>query len=318
MGGDLVRQEPAANDPLKTATIVALARIVDPLIDLMFDTGVTVHEFSKIVRERAVRRATARLGKDGGRLSKSQAAILTGLPRSEVARILKAADPSKVGRIGQHPARKVLAGWYDNPMFLSDRGDPLVLPIFGPKRSFERLVARYSAGIPVRAMLDQLVQINALEVLPGQRVSVKSRVPTFTGLTGTAIAAIGDRARDLLDTLRGNLRAPTPLFEGTAVMGEVDVEAIPVIKRELAEQAAIFIAGANSLFSRSRNRLRQPSSKSSQKSRIGITTYYFQTEMADDAATASMPREGKRKNLRRRPQKAPKPSKISRSSRRLP
>lgn len=303
-----MRQETPLNDPLRSATIVALARIVDPLIDLMFDTGVTVHEFSRIVRERAVRRAHARISRDSGHGSKSRVAIITGLPRSEVARILKAADASKIGRIGQNPASKVLAGWYDNPMFLSDSGDPLILPIFGKKRSFEHLVARYSVGIPVRAMLDQLIQINAIDLLPGQRIKVKSRVPTLSGLSSTAITAIGDRARDLLDTLRGNLRAPTPLFEGTAVLSEVDVEAIPLIRRELAEQAAIFIEGANSLFGRSRNRLRQPASRMSQKCRIGVTTYYFQTDLADHSAKAASAVKGKRKNLRRQLGTAPKRS----------
>lgn len=308
-------QEPPSNDPLRSATIVALARIVDPLIDLMFDTGVTVQEFSRIVREQAVRRATARISRDSGHGSKSRVAILTGLPRSEVARILKADVASTTGRLGQHPARKILNAWYDNPMFLSDSGDPLVLPIFGARRSFERLVARYSGGIPVRAMLDQLIQINAIEVLPDQRIRVKSRVPTFTGLTSTAIAAIGDRTRDLLDTLRGNLQAPTPLFEGTAMMSEVDVETIPVMKRELTEQAAIFIEGANSLFSRSRNRSRQPASKTSPKSRIGITAYLFQNNLGDDSPKAPAAK-GKRKNLSRHPGKTPKRSTGTQSRRR--
>lgn len=312
---NLVRKEPPSNDPIKSATTLALARIVDPLIDLMFDTGVTVHEFSQIVRERAVRRAHARVSRDGHG-SKSRVAIITGLPRSEVARILKAADASKIVRVGQNPARKVLAGWYDNPMFLSDSGDPLVLPIFGTKRSFERLVARYSVGIPVRAMLDQLIQMNAIEVLPGQRIRVKSRVPTLTGLTSTAIVAIGDRARDLLETLRGNLRAPTPLFEGTAVISEIDAEAIPLIRRELAEQAAIFIEGANSLFGRTRNRLRQPASRVPQKCRIGVTTYYFQSDLADDLPSTGSAVNGKRKNLRRQLAAAPKRSGRSQPSRR--
>lgn len=310
-----MRQNSSSNDPLKSATIVALARIVDPLIDLMFDTGVTVQEFSRIVRERAVRRATVRVHRDSGHTSKSRIAILTGLPRSEVARILKAADASKSGRLGQHPARRVLAGWYDNPMFLSENGDPLILPIFGARRSFERLVARFSGGIPVRAMLDQLIQINAIEVLPDQRIRVKSRVPTFTGLTSNAIAALGERARDLLDTLRGNLQAPTPLFEGTAMMNEVDAEAIPVIKRELAEQAAIFIEGANSLFGRSRNRLRQSASKGSPKSRIGITTYFFQDNLGDDSSNIAPVANRKRKNLSRQLRKTPKRSEGSRSGR---
>ncbi len=282
----------------------------------MFDTGVTVQEFSRIVRERAVLRATVRVNRDSGHKSKSRVAILTGLPRSEVARILKAADASKGGRLSQHPARKVLAGWYDNPMFLSENGDPLILPIFGARRSFERLVARYSGGIPVRAMLDQLIQINAIEVLPEQRIRVKSRVPTVTGLTVTAIAALGDRARNLLDTLRGNLQASVPLFEGTAMTSEVDVDVIPVIKRELAEQAAVFIEGANSLFGRSRNRIRQSGSKGSPKSRIGITTYFFQDDSADDSSNIDPIAKGKRKNLSRQLRKTPRRSVGSHSSRR--
>src|SRR6202021_2241361 len=97
------------DDPLKEATIAALKRVVDPLVDLMFDAGVTVREFSQIVRERAVRTAARRVGKESGRGRKSRVAIITGLPRSEVARILESDDVSPTRRLGEHPARKVLA-----------------------------------------------------------------------------------------------------------------------------------------------------------------------------------------------------------------
>jgi hypothetical protein len=42
-------QKKRFDDPLKEATIVALKRVVDPLVDLMFDAGVTVREFSQII-----------------------------------------------------------------------------------------------------------------------------------------------------------------------------------------------------------------------------------------------------------------------------
>src|SRR5579859_859369 len=93
-----------SDDPLKEATIVALKRVVDPLVDLMLDAGVTVHEFSQIVRERAVRTAARRVSKESGRDSKSRVAIITGLPRSEVARILRSDDALPSRRSGQHPA----------------------------------------------------------------------------------------------------------------------------------------------------------------------------------------------------------------------
>ena len=64
------RRNSGSGDPVKEATIVALKRVLDPLLDLMFDAGVTVQEFNKITRDRAVRIATKRLVRESGRQSK--------------------------------------------------------------------------------------------------------------------------------------------------------------------------------------------------------------------------------------------------------
>jgi hypothetical protein len=289
------------NDPLKEATFVALKRVVDPLVDLMFDAGVTVREFNQIVRERGVRTAARRVSKESGRDSKSRVAIITGLPRSEVARILGSDDVSPNERSGQHPARNVLAAWFDNPRFLAANGDPAVLPIFGKRRSFEQLVAMHSRGIPVRAMLDELTQIDAVERLEDQRVKAKSRIPILTGMTDSAITAIGERTRDLLETLTSNLRRTSkPLFEGTALAEETDLEMVSLIRREIAEQGTNFINSANSLFSRSSVKAKRIVPKASTKYRVGVTVYYFQDDI--DGATESIPQATyrRRKNLRRK------------------
>jgi uncharacterized protein DUF6502 len=287
-------------DPFKETAITALRRVVEPLVDLMFDTGITVQEFSRLVREVAVRSAAARIARESGRNSNSRVAIVTGLARAEVARILEANEPSFSSRGGQHPARRVLAAWHDNQRFLAANGDPAVLPIFGRRKSFEQLVAAHSGGIPVRAMLDQLTQISAVEVLSGQRVKVKSRVPIFRGMTCSAIANMGERAGDLLCTLKHNLRtASTPLFEGTAFIGDVDIGGVPLVRRQIAEQGSAFIDGATSLFSRSRSKPTRSSGKETSQCRVGVTIYYFE----DEAATASSLRPstdaGRRKNLQR-------------------
>lgn len=289
------------NDPLKEATIVALRRVIDPLIDLTFDAGITVHEFSRLVRERAVRAAAKRISRESGRDSKSRIAIVTGLPRSEVARILKSDETSPSKRLGQHPARKVLAAWFENPRFLATNGDPAVLPIFGKRRSFEQLVAMHSGGIPVRAMLDELTQLEAVERLSDQRVRAKSRTPILTGLSGTAIAVIGERVRDLLDTLSKNLRrSSTPLFEGTALLEETDLESVSLFRREIADQGSSFISSANSLFTRSRLRPNRSIAKTSTKCRLGVTVYYFQDDVEGAANPNTDTSYSRRKNLQRK------------------
>ena len=294
-------QKLAFHDPLKDATFVALKRALGPLIDLMFDVGITVHELNQLIRESAVRAAATRLSKDGGRNNKSRIAIVTGLPRSEVARFLKLNDASPNKRLGEPPARKVLAGWFDNPRFLSASGDPAILPIFGKRRSFEQLVALYSGGIPVRAMLDELTQLNAVERLEYQRVRPRTRIPILTGLTANSIEVIGERTRDLLETLTHNLRRRSkPLFEGTALFEEVDIESVSLIRREIADQGVNFINSANALFGRSRSKPGRSTQKISPKCRLGVTVYYFQ----NDIESVSTPKPNaayiRRKNLQRK------------------
>ena len=288
------------NDPLRDATVATLNRVVDPLLDLMFDVGVTVHEFTQIVRQRAVQTAGRRVHRETGGDSKSRIAIVTGLPRSEVARILKLDDISPARRLGQHPARKVLAAWFDNPRYLESNGEPAILPIFGKRRSFEQLVAMHSGGIPVRAMLDELTQIGAVERLQDQRVMAKSRTPILTGLNATAISAVGERTRDLLDTLSSNLRrTATPLFEATALLEEAELDSVSLIRREIADQGSSFITSANSLLNRSRIKPKRSIAKASVKCRLGVTVYYFQ-DGDHTTKTKSDTTYCPRKNLQRR------------------
>lgn len=174
-----------AKDPPKETAVTALRRVLEPLVHLMFDSGITVQEFGRLVRDRAVRSAAVRVTRDTGRVNNSRVAIMTGLARAEVARILETAEPPVDSHIGQHPARKVLAAWHENRRFLNARGNPAVLPIFGARNSFEQLVAQYGGASPVRAMLDQLTEIGAVEVLSAQRVKVRTRVPLFRVMTMT-------------------------------------------------------------------------------------------------------------------------------------
>jgi hypothetical protein len=253
-----------------------------------------------LVKDRAVRSAAKRIAREIGRHSNSRVSIVTGLARAEVARILDSNVPTYSLRGDQHPARRVLAAWHENQRFLAASGDPAVLPIFGKRKSFEQLVTAHSGGIPVRAMLDQLSQINAVEILAGQLVRVRSRVPIFKGMTCGAIANVGDRAGDLLGTLKHNLRTTSvPLFEGTAFIGDADIGALPLVRRQIAEQGSAFIVGATSLFSRSRRKPKRSETASQSQCRVGVTVYYFEEEMGTTTNTPPSTNAGRRKNFQR-------------------
>jgi len=300
------RRQPGS-DPVKDATVNALERVLDPLLELLFDAGVTMQEFNRIARNRAVQIATKRVIKESGRESKSRVAIMTGLPRSEVTRISGASDSLPKSKPDHHPARRVLAAWHDDPRFLAPNGDPAVLPIFGRRRSFERLVERYGAGLPVRAMLDELMQLDAVERLEDQKVRAKSRVPIMTGLTSRSIDAVGERGRDLLETLAHNVRrSAQPYFEATAVVDDGDPDLANFLRREIADQGTNFINSATSLLNRSQIKRSSKTTKSSKTVRLGVTVYYFQEEPPNNEEAVGVGIHGRRKNLRRQPAKPPK------------
>jgi hypothetical protein len=298
-----VRHNPQKGDPIREAAIAALKHVADPLLELMFDAGVTVYEFNYLLRDRAARVATRRVIKECGRNNKSRVAILTGLPRSEVTRILASSDSTEGTPLGQHPARRVLAAWYENPRFLAATGEPAILPIFGKRRSFEQLVSIHGGGIPVRAMLDELTQIDAVEQLEGQSVRAKSRVPILTGLTTNAITAAGERCGDLIQTLVHNVRRLTPpLFEATALANDADIDLVPIIRRELAKQGASFINGANSFLKRSRHERSRTSVHSTATFRLGVSVHYFESEVSNSKFAVQDVKRSHRKNLRRQQQ----------------
>ena len=60
--------------------------------------------------------------------------------------------PPEPERGGQR-AERVLQGWWKDPDFLDSNGEPLKLPLRGPRRSFAALVKRYAGDPRVRDAL---------------------------------------------------------------------------------------------------------------------------------------------------------------------
>ena len=272
----------------------------------MFDAGITVQQFNYLVRDRSVRVASRRVLKESGRISKSRVSIITGIPRSEVTKISSENDYVRT-KPGQPPARRVLGAWFENPSFLAPNGEPATLSIFGKRRSFEKLVSAHGGGIPVRAMLDQLTQLDAVERVGDDYVRVKSRTPVSVGLTPEAIGAIGQRCSELIQTLMKNVRhSEPPLFEATSLVQEADLDLMPVIRREISRQGASFISVANSFLKRTRKHTNSARPSPALKCRAGVTIYYFE-ETEESSSPAGGNRErNPRRNLRRIRARKPK------------
>ena len=111
-------------------------------------------------------------------LNASWIALVTGLGRKEVSRILGVPpmlEPS-VRRRG-HPANKVLDAWHKDRAFaVGDR--PKILPLKGgrsTRHSFWTLATRYAPDVYPGLLLRELCRMGAAVRLKGGRVQVRKR-----------------------------------------------------------------------------------------------------------------------------------------------
>jgi hypothetical protein len=250
--------------------------IFDSLVEIMLRSGLTVYEACQLLRQSAVRIAAAKMQRDHGRKSHSQIAAITGLSRAEVARLSKIRGVRHQNRrLSQNPIQRVIAEWHNSSKHLNNLGEPAHLQIFGGQRSFEKLVARVSSGVPVRAMLDEMVRLGVVELLPNQRVRIKSRIAISRGLSEPSIREIGVRASNLIRTLTENLSSSSPLFEASVSANLVDTDRIPMLKREVGNRSTSFLSSIESLLKEVSTSTDLHAARPDSK-RVGVGIYYFE------------------------------------------
>lgn len=285
-------------EEVKEAALSALTTIFEQLLELVFVTGVSVKETCYLLRACAVYIAERRMERESARPSKSRIAIMTGLARSEVARALSSTRLLRNNsRRVQQPTTRVLGAWFADPKFLAKDGEPKILPIFGKRSSFEQLVREHGSGVPVRAMLDALIELKAVEVLPDQMLRAKSRIPIRAGLSAEAVMTLGTRCSDLLRTLIANLnkRDDRPFFEAMTAL-EIDEISKPIVRRDLEKQLLSTVNSSSSILRRAGSNRRVEHPKRHTQQRVGIAVHYFEEPTA---IAAPLKRTCSRKNLRR-------------------
>jgi hypothetical protein len=156
----------------------ALGVLIHDLTNLALDAGLTIQEIFQLIRENSAFVALQRLKRNDELQSNSRVAITTGLSRAEVAKFF---DPktNTAKRIPRLPIRKLITTWTSSKMFVSAGSVPKILPIYGRGSSFEGLVRATNKGVPVRAMLDQLIYAKSAKILVGQRVQLVPPLPAY-------------------------------------------------------------------------------------------------------------------------------------------
>lgn len=205
--------------------------------------------------------------------TKTRVAVLTGLSRVEIDRILKIDKPIEVTEQKWNRATKVLSAWcYDTDYLVN--GKPALLPIYGEK-SFSTLVEKYSGGATMRSVLDELVKVKSVQIKGGTARLVRQdymEKPDAHKLINLEIS--GFSAGGLLDTLVFNdqeTRYMNKRYQKIVFNRQIPLECVQEAKDYIYEHTDKLIFSIDDKLSfLERKHKNQPTQL------MGIGAYYFE------------------------------------------
>jgi uncharacterized protein DUF6502 len=207
---------------VKSKVFGAFRHLLVPLVRVLIRNGVGYHEFSLVVKEVYAKVCVREFGSvDESSVPHSRVAVVTGMTRGEVARLLS--DDGDLRRSIDTEANRVanlLTAWHTDPDFVGPYGMPrdlfLTLDPLG-LQTFTELVRRYCSDVTPNAMLGELVGVDAAVVPPeGEPIRVTKRTYIPESTAPDAVEVFARSVRRFSETAEHNLEHETPeerLFE---------------------------------------------------------------------------------------------------------
>jgi Family of unknown function (DUF6502) len=226
---------------IQEAARKSLAKLLRPLCAFVFDCGLSISEVNLILRTAAVQSAAVRQLENSNRVNISGIAALTGISRGEVSRILNSGESVTTGTMQgrQNITSRILSAWHCDPDYLTAGRRPRDLKIFGGGPTFESLVRTYGQGIPIRAILDELKRVGAIQsVASSQRILPKMPLAINSGITHKKIRDLDATTEDLFLCFP---RPPDAAFVEKVSGTKVWSGHVPLIRRRFGLNAIALI-----------------------------------------------------------------------------
>ena len=269
------------SESLKAAVRLAVLKLLDPLVKWLIEAGLGVGDLVSLVKIAYVRAARERAlagGSETKRPNVSRIAVVTGLTRAEVMSILATGAADPVYDRGRQRAERVLSGWWNDPAFQDNSGRTADLPVRGGKRSFAGLVERFSGERwLVATILEELLRAKAVRRLPDGRLRVVSRTLATVSWDPAGVVAFGEQLSEHCAALLHNLSSPAHArYAQRVVNARLDPKYIPMLVRDLAEQAEGFADGADDALNDPGHTL--PGRSREKAASLGVALYIFETK----------------------------------------
>jgi hypothetical protein len=266
------------NDKHLKLLSAAVLRLLRPLVRILLRNGVSYSTFSDFVKWVYVDVASKEFGIEGRKQSTSRVSVITGLSRKEVMRVRKLPKPDDSASTERYNrAARVIAAWRRDRNFLDAEGRPAPLPMAGADVSFSELVKRFSGDVPVRATLDELIRVGAVERLEDGSVSLLTRTYIPERSDADKLHILGTDVAHLMSTFDHNLKSDPigPFFQRKVAYDNLPDEVLPGFRKHSAKKAQTLLESLDRWLAQ-RDRDVTPTVKGSGRNNAGIGIYYFE------------------------------------------
>lgn len=258
----------------------ATLQLLRPLVRILLRNNVPHQAFADLAKRVYVEVANAEFGIPGKKQTVSRIAILSGLTRKDVQRLLMPPPHAQsMADKEYHRGSRVMTGWLRDPKYGNGKGHPRLLPLKGRGATFNALVKSYSGDIPVRSVLDELLRVGAVKQLKDGRICLVSRgyIPQ-NGLT-EKLRVLGADTEDLISTIDHNIYGtPTePRFQRKVMYDNVPIDAAKEFRTVAAAEGQELLEKLDRWLAH-RDRDTNPSSKGSGRVRVGLGIFQIEEE----------------------------------------
>jgi hypothetical protein len=258
----------------------AILNLLRPLVHMLLRNGISYHVFSDLVRWVYVDVAFKEFGISRRKQTTSRVSVITGLSRKEVQKLRDLDIPvDEDTPVRYNRATRVISGWIRDPLFTDNENKPLSLPLDGVA-AFSSLVKKYSGDMPVRAVLDELLNIGAVVLQEDGSVKLLTRAYLPGADQKAIICILGADVADLITTINHNLEPKniTPLFQRKVSYDNIPAEVLEQFKTVSSEESQALLEKLDKWLA-TRDRDVNPNVQGSGRKRVGLGIYYFEEDI---------------------------------------
>jgi hypothetical protein len=270
-------------DEVRRVLSYAVQKLLYPLIRILLRNGVPFGTFMELAKWVYVEVASKEFGIPGKKQTDSRVSVLTGLSRKEVKHVKEKPMHTDEGTVERYNrAARVINGWVQDRTFLDGWGEPAILPMEGEGATFTLLVNEYSGDVPARAILDELLRVNAVERLQDGRIRLLQRAYVPRTSEVDKLGILGTDVAFLIATIDHNLVCDQEeaYFQRKVAYDNLPVEALPELKRLTETHGQALLEKLNEWLAQ-QDRDSNPKVNGTGRKHAGVGIYFFEQDISE-------------------------------------